>query len=90
MGNAHVTSEITGSTPQEGSERRLYEPEPAAELERLDRSKPYPGGEPPCPLCHTKVVRHVEAHPYPRGDSPFRVRLVCPNPACARWALYDW
>lgn len=75
---------------EEDSERPLYEPAQAAELEKLDRAKPYPGAEPRCPACDAKVVRHVEAHPYPRGDSPFRVRLVCSNPSCGRWTLYNW
>lgn len=85
-----MTSEITGPAQGEGAERRIYEPEQAAELESLDRAKPFPGSEPACPACGTKVIRHVEAHPYPRGDSPFRVRLVCPKPECRRWTLYDW
>lgn len=68
----------------------LYGAEQAAELERLDRAKPYPGGEPGCPLCGAKLIRHVEVHPYPRTDSPFRVRLVCHNRECGRWTLYDW
>ncbi len=77
-------------TTEEPGESLLYDVEQARELERLDRGKPFPGAEPRCPLCEAKVVRHVEAHPYPRGDSPFRVRLVCGNPSCRRWTLYDW
>lgn len=68
----------------------LYDAEQSAELERLDRAKPYPGGEPSCPVCGARVTRHVEAHPYPRADSPFRVRLVCSNRQCGGWTLYDW
>lgn len=85
-----MASEITGPRSDEAADSTLYEPEQAAELESLDRTKPFPGGEPACPVCRTKVVRRVEAHPYPRADSPFRVRLVCPSPACRRWTLYDW
>ena len=79
---------MTASEETPGS--TLYEPAQASELERLDRAKPFPGGEPACPACGTKLVRHVEAHPYPRDDSPFRVRLACPNAECLRWTLYDW
>ena len=69
----------------------MLDPEQAAELEVLDRSKPGPGGEPDCPACGTKMVRLVERHPAPRSDdSPFRVRLVCSSETCGRWAVYDW
>ena len=69
----------------------LYEPAQAAELERQDREKPIPGGEPVCPACGARTHRFVEAHRAPRDDdSPFRVRLVCRNDECRRWLLYNW
>lgn len=69
----------------------LLEPEQAEELERRDREKPGPGGEPGCPHCGSAMVRLVEEHPAPRGDdSPFRVRLVCSSSDCRRWTVYDW
>ncbi len=69
----------------------MYSVENAAELERLDREKPIPGSEPSCPVCDHKVARLVERHPAPRADdSPFRVRLICTNPDCQRWTVYDW
>jgi hypothetical protein len=69
----------------------LLDPEVADRLEQEDRKRPIPGGEPVCPLCGTRVVRHVEKHPAPRGGpSPFRVRLVCPSEGCGGWTAYDW
>jgi hypothetical protein len=88
--DAKMTTAPAERDDASGAEPQLYDAAQAAELERLDRAKPYPGGEPACPACGTKLVRHVEAHPYPREDSPFRVRLACPNPACRRWTLYAW
>ena len=65
--------------------------EQAAALEKLDREHPTAGGEPECPACSTRMVRHVERHKAPRSDnSSFRVRLVCPSPECGRWAVYNW
>lgn len=78
----------TLETPADGP---LLDAERAAALEARDREKAIPGGEPPCPLCGTKVTRHVEKHPAPRGGgSPFRVRLVCPGENCGAWTVYDW
>ena len=55
----------------------LYDANQATELEKNDRDKPIPGGEPTCPVCNSKLTRLVESHPAPRSDnSPFRVRLV--------------
>ena len=69
----------------------LLDFEKATELEALDRQKAIPGGEPPCPACGTRMTRHVERHPAPRGGgSPFRVRLVCPSADCRSWTVYDW
>jgi hypothetical protein len=69
----------------------MYEARHSADLERLDRENPIPGGEPPCPLCEGKISRLVEAHPSPHtGSSPFRVRLVCTNQNCRRWTVYAW
>ena len=71
--------------------RPLYDVGQAAELERLDREKPIPGGEPSCPVCGSRTFRLVEAHPAPRNDeSPFRVRLICRNDECQRWHIYNW
>jgi hypothetical protein len=70
---------------------KLLGPDRAEELEALDRGKPIPGGEPPCPACGTSMIRHVEKHLAPRGgDSSFRVRLVCPAAECGAWTVYDW
>ncbi|MFQ5529717.1 MAG: hypothetical protein ACE5FP_05145 [Gemmatimonadota bacterium] len=70
---------------------KLLPPDRAAALEGADRSQPIPGGEPQCPECGTTMIRHVEKHPAPRGgDSPFRVRLVCPSEDCGSWTVYDW
>ncbi|MEE9471933.1 MAG: hypothetical protein V3W32_09495 [Gemmatimonadota bacterium] len=70
---------------------RMLDPEQAAELERLDREHPTAGGEPECPVCSTRMVRHVEKHVAPRsGGSPFRIRLVCPSEECGRWTTYNW
>lgn len=69
----------------------LLDPEQAAELERMDREHPIPGGEPSCPRCGAEMVRRVERHPAPRADdSPFRVRLVCGDEECRGWTVYDW
>ncbi len=69
----------------------LYESGHATELERADRKNPIPGGEPPCPVCKAKTTRLVEGHQSPHaGGSPFRVRLVCSNPDCRRWTVYNW
>ncbi|MFQ5888928.1 MAG: hypothetical protein ACE5JR_02625 [Gemmatimonadota bacterium] len=69
----------------------LLDPEVASRLEADDRKRPFPGGEPECPVCGTRMVRHVERHPAPRdASSPFRVRLVCPAAECGRWTVYDW
>jgi hypothetical protein len=69
----------------------LITPDAAEQLEQEDRKKPIPGGEPSCPTCGAPMVRHVEAHPAPRGgDSPFRVRLVCSSNDCRAWTVYDW
>ena len=69
----------------------MYEAPHSAELERLDRQNPIPGGEPQCPLCEGKISRLVEAYPSPQaGPSPFRVRLICSNPDCRRWTVYPW
>ena len=69
----------------------MYEARHSAELERLDRANPIPGGEPPCPLCESKISRLVETYPSPHtGPSPFRVRLVCSNQDCRRWTVYAW
>lgn len=69
----------------------LLEPGQAEELERRDRDHPGPGHEPPCPVCGEPVVRRVEEHPAPRADdSPFRIRLVCSDPDCRAWTVYDW
>lgn len=69
----------------------LYSERDAAELERLDRENPIPGGEPSCPLCDHRLMRIVETHPAPRSDdSPFRVRLVCTDDDCGRWTVYTW
>lgn len=69
----------------------LYEAEHSAQLERDDREKPIPGGEPACPVCGAKTSRRVESHPAPRSDqSPFRVRLVCTSADCRRWTIYNW
>jgi hypothetical protein len=69
----------------------LLDPELSAALEDLDRRHAGPGGEPDCPLCGRTMVRKVEAYRGPRSDeSPFRVRLVCADPACAAWTVYDW
>lgn len=69
----------------------LLDPLQAEELERLDRDRPIPGGEPECPECGAEMVRTVEEHPAPRADdSPFRVRLICGNEECRRWTVYDW
>jgi hypothetical protein len=60
-------------------------------LEKADRARPIPGGEPDCPVCAAKMVRLVEGHAAPRSDdSPFRVRLVCSSAECGRWTVYDW
>jgi hypothetical protein len=76
------------SGPPAGS---LLDPEASTELEAADRDKPIPGGEPDCPRCGTKLTRRVERHPAPRGgNSPFRVRLVCPKMGCGAWTVYDW
>ena len=69
----------------------LLDPEEAEALEAHDRAHSGPGGEPECPRCGTKMVRKVEAHRAPRADdSPFRVRVVCPSPACGVWTVYNW
>ncbi|MDT8435573.1 MAG: hypothetical protein RRA92_02345 [Gemmatimonadota bacterium] len=69
----------------------LFEPSVGDVLAREDRKQPIPGGEPECPRCGTKLVRHVEKHPAPHGGgSPFRVRLTCPGPDCGAWTVYDW
>lgn len=69
----------------------LFEARHASELERIDREKPIPGGEPPCPVCSSKMTRQVVSHPAPRSDeSPFRVRLACNNEECRRWTIYNW
>ena len=69
----------------------LLDFELATELEKRDRGKAIPGGEPPCPVCGSKMIRHVERYPAPRGGtSPFRVRLACPDEACRAWTVYDW
>lgn len=69
----------------------MFEAPLSAELERLDRKNPIPGGEPPCPVCQGKISRVVEAYPSPHtGSSPFRVRLICANPDCRRWTVYRW
>lgn len=69
----------------------LLDLEQAMELEKQDRARPIPGGEPTCPSCGAPMVRRVERHRAPRaGRSPFRVRLVCTAQDCRRWTLYDW
>lgn len=69
----------------------LLDPEEAEQLEARDRKKAIPGGEPDCPRCASKMTRHVERHPAPKGGgSPFRVRLVCTSEACGCWTAYDW
>lgn len=79
---------VSGPRPEPGS---LLDPEASTELEAVDRDKPIPGGEPDCPRCGTKMTRRVERHPAPRGgNSPFRVRLVCPKTECGSWTVYDW
>lgn len=63
----------------------------AMKVEKADRARPIPGGEPECPVCGTKMARLVEQHSAPRSDdSPFRVRLVCTSPECGHWTVYDW
>ena len=69
----------------------MLDHEQAAALEKLDRDHPTAGGEPECPVCSNRMVRHVERHKAPRSDeSAFRVRLVCPSPECGRWTVYNW
>jgi len=69
----------------------LLDPETGDRLEAKDREKPIPGGEPECPRCAKKMIRRVERYPAPRGgSSPFRVRLVCPDPECGAWTIYEW
>jgi hypothetical protein len=69
---------------------QLYDADHSNKLEALDRQNPIPGGEPDCPVCGAKTARFVESHhaPATRG-SAFRVRLVCSNPDCRRWTVYD-
>ena len=70
---------------------KLLGPHQADVLEEADRGQPNPGGEPPCPVCSSSMVRHVEKHPAPSGgDSSFRVRLVCTSADCGAWTVYDW
>ena len=69
----------------------MLDPEQAAALERRDREHPTTGGEPECPACSTRMVRHVEKPAAPREDeSPFRVRLICPAEDCGCWTIYNW
>ncbi|NIW35167.1 MAG: hypothetical protein GWN32_00880 [Gemmatimonadetes bacterium] len=69
----------------------LYDADHSTSLEAQDRENPIPGGEPNCPVCGAKTVRLVESHHAPIADrSAFRVRLVCSNPDCRRWTVYDW
>jgi hypothetical protein len=84
-------SDSNNTEPVTDDSNPLFEANHAAELERADRENPIPGGEPPCPVCGTKLARLVEAHHAPNtGDTPFRVRLVCSNRECRRWTVYNW
>lgn len=69
----------------------LLPAEEAMKVEKADRARPIPGGEPECPTCGSKMARMVEQHSAPRSDeSPFRVRLVCTSDECGSWTVYDW
>ena len=68
----------------------LFDSDHSKKLESADRENPIPGGEPPCPVCGKKIVRFVETRHAPPEGSAFRVRLVCSNPECGRWTVYDW
>lgn len=85
------TGSPSAGVTQSPTAYRLVGPNEADRLEAEDRKRPIPGGEPNCPVCGRKMVRHVERHPAPHGGaSPFRVRLTCADEACGAWTVYDW